>query len=399
MKPQFSLFAKPLERWILLALTTVAIALGYIAFIDLIRTASLPKLSAVAQSEGLEEIPTIQGVSALGRLEPQGDILRLSAPHSVDGSSIRIEQLLVQEGDLLEAGQVVAVLDNRPQREAALQQAEAAVEVAEAKLAKVEAGVPDGDIEAQTERINRLKAEQNRQVEIQDTRVARLTAELRNAEVDLQRYEQLYQAGAIATADLDSRQLAFETAQKQLREAQEMQQQTVETLQKQINEAEAAMRSIAEVRPVDVQVARAELSRAIAAVTQAQTDLDATYIRTPMAGQVLKTHVSPGEILNGDGIVEIGQTQSMMVVAEIYETDIERVQTGQAAIVTSPAVSTVLAGTVSKIGLQVGNQQTFGVDPSGDTDNRVVEVEIALDAESSQKVSRFSNLQVQVVLQ
>lgn len=400
MKPQFSLFAKPLERWIVLALATVAIALGYFAFVDMIKTLSLTKLAAAAESnETSDEVSPIEGVAALGRLEPQGEILRLSAPHSVDGSSIRIEQLLVEEGDFLETGQVVAILDNRPQQEAALQQAQSAVEVAQAELAKVEAGVPEGDIDAQTERINRLRAELNRQRDVQAARVARLTAELRNAEVDLQRYEQLHGAGAIATADLDSKRLRVETTQKQVREAQEMQQQTIESLQTQISEAEASLKAISEVRPVDVQVARAELNRAIATVSQAQADLEATYIRAPMAGQVLKIHVSPGEILNGEGIVEIGQTQNMVVVAEVYETDVERVYTGQLATVTSPAISTVLTGSVRRIGLQVGNQQTFGVDPTSDTDNRVVEVEIALDAESSRKVGRFSNLQVQVVLQ
>ncbi len=54
--------------------------------------------------------PTITAVAALGRLEPQGEVIRLSAPNSQTG--IRVNQLLVKKGDKIRQGQVVAILDN-----------------------------------------------------------------------------------------------------------------------------------------------------------------------------------------------------------------------------------------------------------------------------------------------
>lgn len=401
MKPQPSLFEKPFERWFLLALAAVATTLGGIYLMESVGAISLAQLLPPASPsvDVPQTLPPIRGVSALGQLEPQGEILRLSAPNSLDGSSVRVEQLRVQEGDYLEAGQVVAILDHRSQREAALRRAESAVEVARAQLATVQAGVPQGDIEAQNARIERLKAELSRQFEIQDVRVERLTAELWNVQADLQRYEQLYQEGAIAIADLDTKRLAVATAQKQLQEATEIRQQTIESLQQQITEAQAALSSIAQVRPEEVQLAEAQLRQAIATVEQAQTALEATYIRTPIAGQVLQINVLPGETLGNDGIADIGQTRNMVVVAEVYETDIERIQLGQTATVRSPAISSALTGTVNKIGRQVGSQKIFGIASSASTDNRVIEVEILLDEESSALVGHLSNLQVQVVLE
>ena len=81
-------------------------------------------------------------VHALGRLEPAGTILQL-APKSGNEGTI-VEQLLVCEGDDVAAGSVVAVLDNRTVRMAALQESQAHLEAAEARLSQVRAGAKIG---------------------------------------------------------------------------------------------------------------------------------------------------------------------------------------------------------------------------------------------------------------
>ena len=55
--------------------------------------------------------PVVKTVTALGRLEPKGEVIKLSAPTSNEGN--RIEQLLVKEGDRVRFGQVIAVMDSR----------------------------------------------------------------------------------------------------------------------------------------------------------------------------------------------------------------------------------------------------------------------------------------------
>lgn len=58
--------------------------------------------------------PALEAVSALGRLEPAGDIRKLAAPVTDFGASPRLTALLVQEGQAVQAGQVLASFDNRP---------------------------------------------------------------------------------------------------------------------------------------------------------------------------------------------------------------------------------------------------------------------------------------------
>ena len=58
--------------------------------------------------------PALEAVSALGRLEPAGDIRKLAAPVTDFGASPRLTALFVQEGQPVKAGQVLASFDNRP---------------------------------------------------------------------------------------------------------------------------------------------------------------------------------------------------------------------------------------------------------------------------------------------
>ena len=58
-------------------------------------------------------IPSIKAVAALGQLSPSGEIRQLAAPISKFGSSPRITELLVKEGDFVRNGDVLAIFENR----------------------------------------------------------------------------------------------------------------------------------------------------------------------------------------------------------------------------------------------------------------------------------------------
>ena len=62
------------------------------------------------------EIPRpLELVAALGQISPSGEIRRLAAPISGFGGTPRISELLVDEGDLISKGQILAVFDNKTQ--------------------------------------------------------------------------------------------------------------------------------------------------------------------------------------------------------------------------------------------------------------------------------------------
>ena len=117
-------------------------------------------------------------------------------------------------------------------------------------------------------------------------------------------------------------------------------------------------------------------------------------IRAPLRGQVLKIYTRPGEQIGPEGILELGETDEMTVVAEVYETDVDRLAEGQAAVISSPALAEPVKGKVIKIGYRVGKMDVLSSDPVADTDARVVEAVILMD--DPETLRRLTNLQVDV---
>ncbi|MBD2142183.1 ABC exporter membrane fusion protein [Anabaena sp. FACHB-1250] len=391
---------KPVSFWPIILASSGVIATGVISIYGLsyFHFQKTSKSASTISSITPNLVPTITAVAALGRLEPQGEVICLSAPNSQTG--IRVNQLLVKKGDKIRQGQVLAILDSYIPNLAALEKAKGQVEVSQANLQQVEAGAKLGDIFAQKAAISRLEAELRGSFFTQKATIARLEAELKNSETENKRYQKLYRDGAISASDADTKRLRRDTVQQQLNEANASLKRTIETLQKQLTESKARLNSIAEIRPTDVQVAQANLQSAKASVQQAQAELNLSSIRSPINGQVLKINTWPGEIIGNRGILELGQTQQMYVVAEVYETDIKKVRLGQKAIITSEAFPGKIKGTVADIGLQVGRQNIFNTNPGSNTDNRIVDVKIRIDnLADNQRVSSLTNLQVQALIQ
>ncbi|QMS86902.1 ABC exporter membrane fusion protein [Nostoc edaphicum CCNP1411] len=390
-------------------------------------------VSQAEKSEPVETTPKSQKVAALGRLEPEAEVISLFAPLALDGD--RIAQILVKEGDRVKAGQMVAILDARDRLQTAVLQAQQQVRVAQAKLAQVEAGAKVGEINAQQASVERLQAQSQgdktaQQEAIfrieaqwegdriaQEATIKKLEAELKNAEAEYQRYQQLYSQGAVSNSLYDSKGLTVETAKqqvdeakavlnrinttasKQLSEAKAALARTNATGSKQVSEAKATLTSIAEVRPVDVAAAQTEVENAIATLKHAQTELAGAYIKAPMTGQIIKIHTRVGEKISASGIADLAQTDQMMAVAEVYQTDIGKVKLGQQAVISSQAFASELRGTVAQIGLQVNRQNVFSNQPGENLDSRVVEVKIRLNPEDSKRVAGFTNLQVQTAIE
>ncbi|NJR67812.1 MAG: HlyD family efflux transporter periplasmic adaptor subunit [Synechococcales cyanobacterium CRU_2_2] len=111
---------------------------------------------------------------------------------------------------------------------------------------------------------------------------------------------------------------------------------------------------------------------------------------------MLEIHAEDGEAVGAQGILDVGQTQAMNVVAEVYETDIPQIRPGQAALISSSVLSQPLSGRVKTIGLRINKKDVLESDPVADTDARVVEVEIRLDDPTP--LATLTNLQVNVTI-
>ncbi|MFN9053840.1 MAG: ABC exporter membrane fusion protein [Pseudanabaena sp.] len=373
-----------------IALTGVALVAAIAGGLYLNRQAQISQ--QLSQNAATPLIVTT--VTALGRLEPQGEIVKLAAATSTQEN--RISKLLVKEGDRVKAGQVIAILASRDRLQAALNQAQRDVQVVQARLAQVEAGAKTGAVGAQQAEITRLGANQSAAIASQRANVERLAAEVQNAQIEAQRYQSLYNQGAISNSQRDSKQLVLATAQRSLQQAEAELTRLETTMRPELDRAIATLDQISEVRPVDVDVLVAELDRAIASVQQAEANLEQTYVRAPQDGVVMDIHTRAGEVISSNGIVEIGQIDRMYAIAEVYQSDIQKIRIGQSVLCNSEAIPEKLKGTVERIDRKVRRQSVINTDPSKNIDDRVIEVHIKLDRASSQIAANFTNLQVQV---
>ncbi len=380
---------KKLNLWSLGLL--VAVLGGGIAYLYFVRTQT-----PTIEPKKITQIAP-RAVTALGRLEPEGEVIKLSVANAEDS---RVNELLVKEGDRVKAKQLIATLQGLDQKQAELAEAKQNVLVYRAKLEQIKAGEGKlADISAQKANIARLSAQLRTENLERAAEIADAKAELKNAEINFDRYQTLYRSGAVSKSDLDDRQESYRRAQAKLDRATARSENTVATLQEAIARERAMLDKLREVRPVDLAEAVAEVDYAIAKVKRIESELEDYYVRVPIDGQILKINTLVGEQVDTrEGIVELGRTHQMYAIAEVYETDVSKVKVGQRATVVSEhgGFEEKLHGTVDRIALQIKKQDVLESDPAANKDARVVEVKIRLDPQDSDRVARLTNLQVRV---
>jgi len=316
-------------------------------------------VAAKSAAESLKPAKRVQ-VHSLGRLEPAGTILQLSPSSGNEGAVI--ERLLVKEGDDVDAGATLAVLDNQARRMAALEEAQARLAAAEARLQQIQAGAKVGDIDAQQAVVNLAESQS------------------KVAARDLNRAKELHAKQAISIELVDQRQWEFDRLQLEQRRAA------------------GTLESLKEIRTVDVAVAEKEVAGARASVLRAQADVDASVVVAPAAGRILKIHTRPGEKLSDRGVLELGNVLRMQAVAEVFEADVSLVRLGMTARISIDSSGHQIDGKVIEIGNLVSRKVVLTNDPVSDTDARVVEVRIDLNSDQIESVIRLSNARVEVTI-
>jgi HlyD family secretion protein len=318
-----------------------------------------PIAVAIQQVTTQEQVAVISegDVVALGRIIPLGDVISVATPSGAGDA--RIAQIKVAVGDIVRAGDVLAVLDNLPQLQTAIAAAAAGLRVTEATLLQTQASNAASLREAQAA-------------------LERAEAAATVARADLARATSLLERGVTTRADFD---------------------QIVATTTKAERDVESALATLSryasgsETVQADIAVARAKVDAASADLDTATQNLDRAYVRAPETGRVLNIKARTGERPTSDGIIDLGDTSQMTVEAEVYQTLIGRVTIGDRVIVSAEALSQDLIGVVSAIGLEIGRQSIMSDDPASNTDARVVDVIIVLDDVSSALAQRFTNLE------
>ncbi|MBD2337278.1 biotin/lipoyl-binding protein [Calothrix sp. FACHB-156] len=359
-------------------LWSIAVALPIVIAAGVLGTAKVEQLRKLASSVPIR--PMVNTVTAVGHIEPRGEVINLSAPMGGMQASSRVQKLLIKEGDKVKQGQVLAVLDNHDTQLAALEEAKAKLQESRANLAQVRAGSPrdiqaqnsviarleaqlrgerdaqqatitriaaqlSGEKVAQQAMVNRLEAELSGQKDTLRATLTRIQAEQRNAQVDAQRYDMLYKEGAISQQERDRRRLsaitsnqqvvesqaslrqAIATIKQQIAEARANQVKTLSTLQQQLVEAKVNRDKTVATLQRQIDEERAKLNRLIEVrptdvqMAQAQVSNAIAMVRKAEAELKLSYVRAPidGEILKVH--TKSGEAISQMGIAELGQTD------------------------------------------------------------------------------
>ncbi|MBW4511795.1 MAG: HlyD family efflux transporter periplasmic adaptor subunit [Scytonematopsis contorta HA4267-MV1] len=343
----------------------------------------------------------VTSVVALGQIEPEGEVIKLSVPNAQDS---RVNQILVKEGDIVKANQVIAILQGIDRLEADLGDAETDVRLRKAELLKVQQGdAKKAEITAQLAKITRLEAQLKAESKQKQAAIASAEATLREAQLNYQRQQTLAKQGAISRVNADAAQRELATNEATLTQRKADLEQTITTLQAEITQQKAGLAQLGEIRPVDVEIAKAQLEKAKIAVVQRKARLEDARVRAPIGGQILKINTRIGEQVNtSQGIVELARTNQMLAVAEIAETDIDKVRRGQKATISSEygGFAGEVQGTVEQISLQIGKRtlqdSASKRGPTTDDNARVIAVRIRIDPKDNAKVAALTYMLVRV---
>ena len=266
-------------------------------------------LNEISLEENSEVIPSISGVAALGQLIPKGEVRRLASPISQFGSFPRVHEILVQEGDYVKKGTVLAIFENHKKLKENLLK-------------------------------NQKLIEKNRkQISLKKDQISR--------------YKSAAKENAYSIVLLKQREDELLILEKQL------------------------IINISDKNSIEI-------------------DLFNSKLRSPIDGYILSINTRAGERSNSEGILEIGASQNMQALIEVYESDIDRVFLNQNVELISEngGFEETLLGKVIRINPQVKQRKVLSTDPTGDADARIVKVLVSLDSESIELVKTFSGMKV-----
>ena len=228
----------------------------------------------------------------------------------------RLEKRLVDEGDAVTAGQLLATLEKADQK-LGTARAEAALAQAQARLAELEAG-------SRTQEVEGARAELDRSLAAEKT----AEVQLKQAKDDFDRYAALFHEGGISRKDYDLYSTRYATAQNGRTEAQTR----IKSAGEQLSLVQAGPRK--EI----IDQAKALVQVAAETLNQARQLEKYTELFSPMNGIVLSKAAEPGEYLNSASpVLTVGDTAHPWLRAYIREKDLGRITLNVKADITTDA--------------------------------------------------------------
>lgn len=313
------------------------------------KEAAVPAVAGQSVSVALAKLATVpKTISATGNVDS-----RDWAQVMPQATGLQILRILANEGDAVQAGQVIAELDNAVLQDQ-LSEARSQLISAQAKARSAQTQVTS----AQSQLVSNQAQEASARSVVQQKQalLSQQQAVLAEANRNLERYQNLQQQGVISQQDLESRRTTATTARENVSVAQA----NIASAQADVNRAQAG-----------ISQAQAGISQAEAGVSQAQADVESartriqqldtktaqTLVRAPVSGILSKKNPTDsrevakvGEITGSNPLFYILPDGSLELSARVPENLLAQVKVGATAKLTSPGEARItLTGKVREV--------------------------------------------------
>ena len=258
-----------------------------------------------------------------------------------------VAKVLVRETEIVKAGQPLVLLDD-----------------SDARIVVAQALAAYGQAERRVHGYEANDAALAGQVSARDADIAKAQSDLDRARTDLTRRQALSASGAVSGDELTNAKNKFAEAQAEVAQA-------VAARRAALGNREANRVLIAGVTVAN----NPEVAAARARLDAAELALSRTVIRAPIAGEVSKKQVEPGQQAQvGTPIMSIVPTTDAFVDANFKEVQLEKVRAGQPVILTSDLYGSGVKFHGRVRGLTGGTGSAFSLIPAQNASGNWIKV-------------------------
>lgn len=257
----------------------------------------------------------------------------------------RIGRLDWEPGDRVGSGQPLVSFDRLPAESEALErQAEVAQLEAEAQLAG------DDSAEAAEEaRARALLREAQRRLEPEGANLRQYQASAKQARLERNRSEVLFQQGAIARQQLEQARLAEERAMAQVEEVRgriRAQQAVIQAASSEVEASQARRQR----RQREREAAGLKVDQARERLQRSQHEADQVSIQAPLTGVVVERfQQGPGPLAAGEKLLSLAPPGDLEAVSDVLTQDALRLRVGTPVVLHPAPGQPALAGKVKRI--------------------------------------------------
>lgn len=346
------------RKWWIIIVIVILVGAGYLGYMRFLKKDNSQSGIATTTKTAIVKRGTLQAsVDASGSIVPQSEI---SLSFSSGGT---VEEVLVNEGDSVKAGQPLARLDTT---NLALQvrRSEAALASAQAQLSKLKAPPTQSELTAaEVTYQNALAQLQKLKEQPSAEQIVIAKANLEKAKISLQQAQSSYDRVAFRpnismlpqSTNLQRATLDYQIAEANYKTStQGPSAQDLEIAENNVKNAKAKLEQLqAGPTEQELTISQASVKQAESNLEGARWQLSEATLTAPMDGVVTAIAILPGQLVgSGHAVMTVSDLSTLNVETLLDETEVAQVQTGQKAIVTLNAFpDTPIPGEVEKIAL------------------------------------------------